>query len=378
LPGRARSLDQRQARFLAAVNKPRSMCICLLSGAADTNGRRYRARQYGRGTGAPLLRQHGCYFSMKDRRETPSAFPMRKPPESFQMYEETSQTVALQQGLRARSGIDSAMLAAAGVQRHARAILRQIWILQVVRARYGPEPAVAVGLGRGLCQCIDQLQNPCHPANARIQAFFGLCNCVRRTSSPWLVRSEAIEIGVNRLAEGLVVEKPRDQKWKPAGFRHGALQSAVCHCGRRPQKERSVYVTSSRRRSNDPGRPPHPVPSTQVGIDPDIDRTHGTHQNAPNHREGAASRTDASMASVLDKALRVIPDTTPILLRCHEEMLACHRDLRRAVPGAEGTERSAEFVGRAAQADKSCCLWSGCLSPLSPVKSRRSQELTEA
>jgi 2-methylcitrate dehydratase PrpD len=193
----------------------------------------------------------------------------------FQMYEEASQTVSLQQGLRARSGIDSAELARAGLNGPH----------EVFFGRYGFyrafEPVHDVDLllrdfGKDfVCRELSYKPYPCckcmHPA---IFATLQLREAERVQPSD----IAGIRIGTNRMCSEFLAQ-PRELKWNPPtqvaakfslpyGVSVAAAKGAVGIADfeqqalSNPEVHRLLEVTS-------------------VEVDADIERTDGPNQNAP-------------------------------------------------------------------------------------------------
>lgn len=193
----------------------------------------------------------------------------------FQMYEEASQTVSLQQGLRARSGIDSAELARAGLNGPH----------EVFFGRYGFyrafEPVHDVDLllrdfGKDfVCRELSYKPYPC-------------CKCMHPAIFATLQLREAehvqpsditgIRIGTNRMCSEFLAQ-PRELKWNPPtqvaakfslpyGVSVAAAKGAVGIADfeqqalSNPEVHRLLEVTS-------------------VEVDADIERTDGPNQNAP-------------------------------------------------------------------------------------------------
>jgi 2-methylcitrate dehydratase PrpD len=193
----------------------------------------------------------------------------------FQMYEEASQTVALQQGLRARSGIDSAELARAGLSGPH----------EVFFGRYGFyrafEPVHDVDLllrdfGRDfVCRELSYKPYPCckcmHPA---IFATLQL-RAAERVQPNDIV---GIRVGTNRMCSEFLAQ-PKELKWNPPtqvaakfslpyGVSVAAAKGAVGildfeqQALSNPDVHRLLAVTS-------------------VEVDADIERTDSANQNAP-------------------------------------------------------------------------------------------------
>jgi 2-methylcitrate dehydratase PrpD len=193
----------------------------------------------------------------------------------FQMYEETAHTVALQQGLRARSGIDSAFFARAGLRGPHQVFLGKYGFFRAFEPDHEPR-LLLDGLGEEYvnaemsfkpypcCKCI-------HPS---VGAMLALREKERFTADD----IAAIHVGTNRLAEGLVVE-PRQEKWRPADpvTARFSLPYGVAVAAARGRVGIRDYT---------PAALEDPVvlrllETTTVEIDPDIQASHPLHQNAP-------------------------------------------------------------------------------------------------
>jgi 2-methylcitrate dehydratase PrpD len=193
----------------------------------------------------------------------------------FQMYEETAQTVALQQGLRARSGIESALLARAGLRGPHEVLLGKYGFYRA----FEPDHDLGLlleGLGEEYVNAeISFKPYPCckciHPA---IGAMLHLRANQRFTAED----VAAIHVGSNRLAEGLVVE-PRDEKWNPqdAVTARFSLPYGVAVAAVRGR----VGITDFTAAALDDPVVKRLMALTTVDVDAEIEATHPLHQNAP-------------------------------------------------------------------------------------------------
>jgi 2-methylcitrate dehydratase PrpD len=272
-----------------------------------------------------------------DERQTRDAFGIAyaQAAGEFQMYEETSQTVALQQGLRARSGIDSAMLAAAGFNGPREPFFGKYGFYKAFEPEYDLN-LLLDGLGEDYVNASISFK-PWPSCKCTHPGIFGLLQ-LREKDKFAGEEVEAIEIGVNRLAEGLVVQ-PRDQKWNPqdsvtARFSLPyviAVAAAKGQVGIRDLKPEAL---------NDPGVR-RILAATKVAIDPDIDRTHGTHQNAP-------TTVKVRLKDGREHGIRIEkpfghPDNPPSFSDAMKKLLACTET--SAVPFPEPKCRAiGEFV----------------------------------
>jgi 2-methylcitrate dehydratase PrpD len=193
----------------------------------------------------------------------------------FQMYEEASQTVSLQQGLRARSGIDSAELAKAGFDAPKEALYGRYGFFRAFEPVHDQDLLIDnLGtdfIGRDLsykpfpcCKCI-------HPA---ISATLKL----RKDNHVAANDVRSIRIGTNRLCNDFLA-KPEKLKWDPPtmvaakfsmpfGVSVAAAKGAV---GISDFEGAALYDHEVRRL----------LAATTVEIDDDIERTDGPNQNAP-------------------------------------------------------------------------------------------------
>lgn len=193
----------------------------------------------------------------------------------FQMHEEVSDTVALQQGFRCRSGLEAALLARAGLRGPH----------QVFSGKYGffkafePEhdlDALLDGLGRDYLNAYLSFKPfPCckctHPS---ITALLAL----REAEGFGPDDVEAIRVATNRLTLNLVAE-PRATRWRP--------RDAVTARFSMPY---AVAVAAARGRVGiEDFKPPafdDPVlhrlmDATTCEVDPEIEESHRTVTNAP-------------------------------------------------------------------------------------------------
>ena len=129
----------------------------------------------------------------------------------FQMYEETSHTVALQQGLRARTGVDSAMFALAGLNGPHEPFLGKYGFFKAFEPEHDLKPLLD-GLGEDYINANISFK-PWPACKCTHPGIFGMLQ-LREKEKFTADDVVAIEVGVNRMAEGLVVQ-PRAVKWNP-------------------------------------------------------------------------------------------------------------------------------------------------------------------
>lgn len=193
----------------------------------------------------------------------------------FQMYEETSHTVALQQGLRARAGVDAAMLAQAGLNGPHQPLLGKFGFYRAF------EP------GHDLKLLLDGLGEDYVNASISFKPW-PCCKCTHPGIHGMLQLRErhgfkgddveSVHLGLNHLAEALVVQ-PREEKWNPkdpvtARFSLPYVISVAAAKG-------TVGIGDLRKEAFADPAVRRILAVTRVEIDPEIDRTHGLHQNSP-------------------------------------------------------------------------------------------------
>jgi 2-methylcitrate dehydratase PrpD len=193
----------------------------------------------------------------------------------FQMYEEASETVSLQQGVRARTGIEAAELARAGLGGPH----------EVFFGRYGFyrafEPVHDVD------QLLDSLGTDFVSRQLSYKPF-PCCKCMHPAISAALALREkeavnpdyieSVRIGTNRLCENFLA-MPRETKWDPRtlvtakfSLPYGvAVAAAKGRVGLSDFEDGNLDDPEVRRI----------LKRTSVEIDPDIERTDGQRQNAP-------------------------------------------------------------------------------------------------
>jgi 2-methylcitrate dehydratase PrpD len=193
----------------------------------------------------------------------------------FQMYEEASQTVSLQQGMRARSGIDSAEMARAGLNGPHEVFFGRYGFYKAFEPVHDVELLLR-DLGKDfVCRELSYKPYPCckcmHPA---IFATLQLREAEQVQSNDIV----GIRVGTNRMCRDFLAE-PRDLKWNPPtqvaakfslpyGVSVAAAKGAV---GIIDFEEQSLTNPEVRRL----------LAVTSVEIDADIERTDGPNQNAP-------------------------------------------------------------------------------------------------
>jgi 2-methylcitrate dehydratase PrpD len=193
----------------------------------------------------------------------------------FQMYEETAHTVALQQGLRARAGIDSALLARFGLRGPHEVFLGKYGFFRA----FEPEHDLGLlldGLGEEYANA--EMSFKPYPCCKCIHPSIGATLALRELERFTAEDVAAIHVGTNRLAEGLVVQ-PREEKWRPTNpvtarfsLPYGvAVAAARGRVGIRDYAPAALEDPVVRRL----------MEVITVDVDPDIQATHAFHQNAP-------------------------------------------------------------------------------------------------
>ncbi|MSO92837.1 MAG: MmgE/PrpD family protein [Rhodospirillales bacterium] len=129
----------------------------------------------------------------------------------FQMYEEHADTVPLQQGMRARSGVDSALLAKAGLTGPHEVFLGRYGFYRA----FEPEHDIGIlldGLGRTFLntEMSVKLYPCCRVAHTAIAATLNL----KRAHAFAASDVEAIRVGTNRLSKDFIAT-PAEVKWNP-------------------------------------------------------------------------------------------------------------------------------------------------------------------
>ena len=191
------------------------------------------------------------------------------------MYEETAHTVALQQGLRARSGVDSALFARHGLRGPHEVFLGKYGFYRA----FEPEHDLGLlldGLGEEYVNA--EISFKPYPCCKCIHPSIGAMLAVREQTKVRPDDIAGIHVGTNRLAEGLVVQ-PRAEKWRPANpvtarfsLPYGvAVAAAKGRVGIRDYAAAALDDPVVRRL----------MELTTVEVDPEIESTHPLHQNAP-------------------------------------------------------------------------------------------------
>ncbi|PBB77795.1 hypothetical protein CK218_28070 [Mesorhizobium sp. WSM3879] len=193
----------------------------------------------------------------------------------FQMYEENAHTVALQQGLRARSGVESALSAMVGFNGPREPFFGKYGFYKAFEPDYGLD-AIVDQLGSDYVNASISFKPwpSCRATHHGIDGLLQLREEHNFTGEDIL----CIELGLNERAASVVVE-PRDQKWNPddpvvARF---SLPYAVAVAAQRGQ----VAIGDFRAEAIQDPSVRRIMAATKVEIDPEINRTHGRYGNSP-------------------------------------------------------------------------------------------------
>ncbi|OBP75101.1 hypothetical protein BAE42_30755 [Mesorhizobium loti] len=193
----------------------------------------------------------------------------------YQMYEEGAHTVALQQGLRARSGIESALSAMVGFNGPREPFFGKYGFYKAFEPEFD------------LDMLMDELGYDYVNASISFKPWpsckcnhFGIDGLLQLREKHNFAGEDivSIELGLNRRAESLVVQ-PRDQKWNPkdpvvARFSLPYAISVAAQYG-------TVAIDDfSPEALHDPAVR-RIMAVTKVEVDPEIERTHGQYGNSP-------------------------------------------------------------------------------------------------
>lgn len=193
----------------------------------------------------------------------------------YQMYEEGAHTVSLQQGLRARSGLESALAAMVGFNGPREPFFGKYGFYKAFEPEFD------------LDMLMDKLGYDYVNASISFKPWPS-CKCNHYGIDGLLKLREkhnfagddivSIELGLNRRAESLVVQ-PRDQKWNPkdpvvARFSLPYAISVAAQYGR-------VAIGDFRPEALEDPAVRRIMAATKVEVDPEIERTHGRYGNSP-------------------------------------------------------------------------------------------------
>ncbi|RWO32502.1 MAG: MmgE/PrpD family protein [Mesorhizobium sp.] len=193
----------------------------------------------------------------------------------YQMYEEGAHTVALQQGLRARSGIESALSAMVGFNGPREPFFGKYGFYKAFESEFD------------LDMLMDKLGYDYVNASISFKPWpsckcnhFGIDGLLQLRDKHNFAGEDivSIELGLNHRAESLVVQ-PRDQKWNPkdpvvARFSLPYAISVAAQYGR-------VAIGDFRPEALQDAAVRRIMAVTKVEVDPEIERTHGQYGNSP-------------------------------------------------------------------------------------------------
>ena len=193
----------------------------------------------------------------------------------FQMYEEETETIALQQGMRARAGIDSADLAASGLIGPHETFFGRYGFFRAFEPLHDVD-LIMNGLGRDfISRQMSYKPFPCcKMIHSAISATLTLRG--REKIEPADIRS--IRIGTNRLTEDFLA-LPKDLKWNPQTL--VAAKFSLPYGVAVAAAKGDVRIVDFDFENLDDSEVRRLLAATTVEVDPDIDRTHGEMQNAP-------------------------------------------------------------------------------------------------
>ncbi|RVD65562.1 MAG: MmgE/PrpD family protein [Mesorhizobium sp.] len=193
-----------------------------------------------------------------------------------QMYEEGAHTVALQQGLRARSGVESALSAMVGFNGPREPFFGKYGFYRAFEPSYDVD-LLMEKLGEDYVNT--EISFKAWPA---CRAMHPGIDGVKQLRDKHGFKGEdivSLELGVNRLVAESYVVQPRVQKWNPkdpvvARFSLPYVISVAAQHGR-------VGINDFRPEAFEDPAVRRIMAVTKIEVDPEIDRTHGLHQNSP-------------------------------------------------------------------------------------------------
>ncbi|MDP3843826.1 MAG: MmgE/PrpD family protein [Oxalobacteraceae bacterium] len=193
----------------------------------------------------------------------------------IQMYEECAHTVALQQGLRARSGLESALSAMVGFTGPREPFFGKYGFYKAFEPSFDLDMLMDK-LGSEYVNASISFK-PWPSCRATHHGIDGLLQ-LREKHNFMGEDVVSIELGLNHLAEQVVVQ-PRDQKWDPrdpviARFSLPYVISVAAQYGR-------VAIGDLGPEALEDPAVRRIMAVTKVEVDPEIDRTDGRHWNSP-------------------------------------------------------------------------------------------------
>lgn len=193
-----------------------------------------------------------------------------------QMYEEGAHTVSLQQGLRARSGLESALSAMVGFTGPREPFFGKYGFYKAFEPKYDLDLLVEkLGYDYVNTSISFKAWPACRAMHPGIDGLLQLREKYNFTGEDIV----SIELGVNHLVAESYVVQPRAQKWNPKGpvvarFSLPYVISVAAQHGR-------VAIGDFRPEALEDPAVRRIMAATKIEVDPEIDRTYGLHQNSP-------------------------------------------------------------------------------------------------
>ncbi|QKC66439.1 MmgE/PrpD family protein [Mesorhizobium loti] len=192
-----------------------------------------------------------------------------------QMYAESAHSLSLQQGLRARSGIESALSAMVGFTGPREPFFGKYGFYKAFEPDHDIDMLTEELGSDYLNGSISFKPWPsCRATHHGIEGLLQLREAYKFTGD----EIASIELGLNHLAEQCVAQ-PRDKKWDPkdpvvARFSLPYVVAVAAQHGR-------VAIGDMLPKAFDDPAVRRIMAATKVEVDPDIDRTNGRHGNSP-------------------------------------------------------------------------------------------------
>ncbi|PBB40646.1 hypothetical protein CK222_26985 [Mesorhizobium sp. WSM3866] len=193
----------------------------------------------------------------------------------FQMYDETAHTVALQQGLRARSGLESALSAMVGFNGPREPFFGRYGFYKAFEQAYDLD-LLMEKLGDDFVNASISYK-PWPSCRATHHGIDGLLQ-LREKHNFTADDIVSIQLGLNQRCES-VVAQPRDQKWNPNDpvLARFSLPYVVAVAAVRG----GVAISDFRADALDDPAVRRVLAATKVEVDPEINVTHGRYGNSP-------------------------------------------------------------------------------------------------
>ncbi|MFI7067658.1 MmgE/PrpD family protein [Kribbella sp. NPDC050124] len=252
-----------------------------------------------------------------------------------QMYEEVTHVVALQQGLRARSGMESAFAASVGLNGPHEPLFGKYGFYRAFEPDHDLE-SLLDGLGDEYLNASISFK-PWPSCRATHRGISGILELRERHDFQG-DDIEAIEMGLNRHAESLVVQ-PRDQKWNPrdsvtARFSLPYVVAVAAAKG-------TVGIGDLRPEAFDDPSVRRIMAATTVEIDPEITRLNARRGNSPT-RVKAILKDGAEHEVVVDTPFGH-PDNPASLSDAMRKLESCAEMAARPFTGLQ-IEAIGDFV----------------------------------